>query len=94
MAEMRYLGNGPMMRISTFLALVSLMPLAISSPCLAENLKLPQNTPVTICFSPKGGCTDAIVNEIDHAKTEILVQAYSFTSAPKPRLWLPPIKMG
>jgi phosphatidylserine/phosphatidylglycerophosphate/cardiolipin synthase-like enzyme len=35
-----------------------------------------------ICFSPNGGCTKAIVNQIDHAKSEILIQAYSFTSAP------------
>lgn len=33
-------------------------------------------------FSPKGGCTDAIVQEIDHAQKLVLVQAYSFTSAP------------
>jgi phosphatidylserine/phosphatidylglycerophosphate/cardiolipin synthase-like enzyme len=33
-------------------------------------------------FSPKGGCTDAIVREIQHARHEILVLAYSFTSKP------------
>lgn len=38
------------------------------------------NTPAQVYFSPKGGCTDAIVREIGRAKTEILVQAYSFTS--------------
>jgi phosphatidylserine/phosphatidylglycerophosphate/cardiolipin synthase-like enzyme len=37
---------------------------------------------VGVYFSPKGGCTDAVVKVIDGAKTEILVQAYSFTSAP------------
>jgi phosphatidylserine/phosphatidylglycerophosphate/cardiolipin synthase-like enzyme len=31
-------------------------------------------------FSPKGGCTDAIIREIQHARHEILVLAYSFTS--------------
>jgi phosphatidylserine/phosphatidylglycerophosphate/cardiolipin synthase-like enzyme len=40
------------------------------------------NTPAQIYFSPKGGCTEAIINQIDNAKSEILVQAYSFTSAP------------
>jgi len=35
-----------------------------------------------VCFSPHGGCTEAIVNQIDNAKSEILIQAYSFTSAP------------
>jgi len=33
-----------------------------------------------VYFSPKGGCTEAIVSEINRAKSEILVQAYSFTS--------------
>ena len=31
-------------------------------------------------FSPKGGCTDAIVAEIRLARREVLVQAYSFSS--------------
>jgi phosphatidylserine/phosphatidylglycerophosphate/cardiolipin synthase-like enzyme len=31
-------------------------------------------------FSPKGGCQDAIVAEIKNARSEILVQAYSFTA--------------
>ena len=33
-------------------------------------------------FSPKGGCTQAVVSALDSAKKTILVQAYSFTSAP------------
>lgn len=45
-------------------------------------LAIPKDTSVSVYFSPRGGCTEAIINEIDHAKTEILVQAYSFTSAP------------
>ena len=32
-------------------------------------------------FSPRGGATDAVVHELGNAKKEILVQAYSFTSA-------------
>jgi phosphatidylserine/phosphatidylglycerophosphate/cardiolipin synthase-like enzyme len=40
------------------------------------------NTPAQVCFSPNGGCTEAITKEIGNAKSEILVQAYSFTSAP------------
>jgi len=38
--------------------------------------------PIEVRFSPKGGCTEAVVREIDAAKSTILVQAYSFTSAP------------
>jgi phosphatidylserine/phosphatidylglycerophosphate/cardiolipin synthase-like enzyme len=34
----------------------------------------------SLYFSPNGNCTQAIVKEIDSAKKEVLVQAYSFTS--------------
>jgi phosphatidylserine/phosphatidylglycerophosphate/cardiolipin synthase-like enzyme len=40
------------------------------------------NTQTQVYFSPKGGCTLAIVDQIDNAKSEILIQAYSFTSTP------------
>jgi phosphatidylserine/phosphatidylglycerophosphate/cardiolipin synthase-like enzyme len=33
-----------------------------------------------VYFSPNGGCTDAIVRELDKAQSIVLVQAYSFTS--------------
>jgi phosphatidylserine/phosphatidylglycerophosphate/cardiolipin synthase-like enzyme len=39
-------------------------------------------TPVEVYFSPNDGTTEAIVREIDRTRSEILVQAYSFTSAP------------
>jgi phosphatidylserine/phosphatidylglycerophosphate/cardiolipin synthase-like enzyme len=39
-------------------------------------------TSIEVYFSPNGGCTDAIVKQIDGARETILVQAYSFTSAP------------
>jgi phosphatidylserine/phosphatidylglycerophosphate/cardiolipin synthase-like enzyme len=35
-----------------------------------------------VYFSPNGGATDAVVREIKAAKTQIVMQAYSFTSAP------------
>jgi len=31
-------------------------------------------------FSPRGGCTEAVVRELKKARSEILLQAYSFTS--------------
>jgi len=40
------------------------------------------HAPVEVYFSPNDGATEAIVREIDRARSEILVQAYSFTSAP------------
>ena len=38
--------------------------------------------PIEIYFSPKGGATDAVVRQLNQAKTSVLVQAYSFTSVP------------
>jgi phosphatidylserine/phosphatidylglycerophosphate/cardiolipin synthase-like enzyme len=35
-----------------------------------------------VYFSPKGGCQDAILQELSKARREILVQAYSFTADP------------
>jgi phosphatidylserine/phosphatidylglycerophosphate/cardiolipin synthase-like enzyme len=35
---------------------------------------------VAVHFSPKGGCTDAVVRELQAARHEILALAYSFTS--------------
>ena len=35
-----------------------------------------------VYFSPHGGCTEAVVRALDAAKDSVLVQAYSFTSAP------------
>ncbi len=38
------------------------------------------NAPMQVYFSPRGGCTEAIVAALNKAKSEVLVQAYSFTS--------------
>ena len=37
---------------------------------------------IRVYFSPSGGCTEAIVNEINQAQRQVLIQAYSFTSQP------------
>jgi phosphatidylserine/phosphatidylglycerophosphate/cardiolipin synthase-like enzyme len=37
---------------------------------------------VSVCFSPNGECTDVVVRELNAAQKRVLVQAYSFTSAP------------
>lgn len=55
--------------------------LAMGGQAVAASLTL-NNTPVEVYFSPNGGAEDAIVREIGKAKTSLLVQAYSFTSAP------------
>lgn len=43
----------------------------------SEQMPVPE-----VYFSPRGGATEAVVREINAAKKTILVQAYSFTSAP------------
>ena len=44
---------------------------------------VPESCPtVPVCFTPGGNCTEAIVHALNNAKRTILVQAYSFTSAP------------
>ncbi len=48
----------------------------------------------TVCFTPGGSCTDLIVNAVAGAKTSILVQAYSFTSAPIAKVLLDAHKRG
>jgi phosphatidylserine/phosphatidylglycerophosphate/cardiolipin synthase-like enzyme len=48
--------------------------LVTASPLLA------QSPAIEVHFSPKGGCTDAIVKELADAKSTVLVQAYEFTS--------------
>jgi phosphatidylserine/phosphatidylglycerophosphate/cardiolipin synthase-like enzyme len=40
------------------------------------------NVDYQVCFTPGMNCTQDIVNAIDAAKKQILVQAYGFTSAP------------
>jgi phosphatidylserine/phosphatidylglycerophosphate/cardiolipin synthase-like enzyme len=52
------------------------------------------NTQTQVCFSPNGGCTETIVNQIEAAKSEILVQAYSFTSVPIAKALLNAHKRG
>jgi len=48
----------------------------------ASTFAMPSTGTIDTYFSPRGGATEAIVNEITTAKSEILVQAYSFTSKP------------
>jgi phosphatidylserine/phosphatidylglycerophosphate/cardiolipin synthase-like enzyme len=50
--------------------------------------------PVSVCFTPGGNCTDQIVKALGEAKHTILVQAYSFTSAPIAKALLDAHKRG
>jgi phosphatidylserine/phosphatidylglycerophosphate/cardiolipin synthase-like enzyme len=60
----------------TWLA-VALLSLCSPALCGAEH-----PSAWTVYFSPQGGCTEAVVDQLRHARSTILVQAYSFTSAP------------
>jgi len=54
--------------------------LAAGTVCSWSSPKLPAT--VEIYYSPKGGCTEAIVNTLRAARQTVFVQAYSFTSSP------------
>ena len=67
--------------VSIFFCLILLTSLAFLP--IAKSLPESKNqfTPiVSVYFSPNGGCTEAIVNEINKSTKYIKVQAYSFTS--------------
>jgi phosphatidylserine/phosphatidylglycerophosphate/cardiolipin synthase-like enzyme len=57
--------------------LALLLLTALATGC---EMKLGEMPPVEVYFSPKGGCTEAVVRELNAAKQTVFVQAYSFTS--------------
>lgn len=63
--------------------LIAALFLALCSPSgwSAETITRPAKS-WQVYFSPRGGCTEAVVNALGKAKSIVLVQAYSFTSAP------------
>lgn len=63
------------MRIAILVLSVILASVSLATP-------IPNTGTMEAFFSPRGGVTEAVVNEIGKARTEILVQAYSFTSKP------------
>jgi phosphatidylserine/phosphatidylglycerophosphate/cardiolipin synthase-like enzyme len=69
-----------------------------STPAPAPAAPLPSATTmpseVAVCFTPGGNCTDVIVNALGEAKRMVLVQAYSFTSAPIAKALLDAHKRG
>jgi phosphatidylserine/phosphatidylglycerophosphate/cardiolipin synthase-like enzyme len=70
------------MRKAFAISLSAILVLFLLAPAAYPIELTLNNAPTQVYFSPNGGCTDAIVKEITGAKSEILVQAYSFTSAP------------
>ncbi len=60
-------------------ALCTLIGFVVGTSIAADHT---YQTTVSVYFSPQGGITDAVVREIGTARKHILMQAYSFTSAP------------
>jgi phosphatidylserine/phosphatidylglycerophosphate/cardiolipin synthase-like enzyme len=65
-----------------FLVLFVFLPACRAQEVPQEGQQPQSLPPIKVYFSPKGGCTEAAVKEINAAKATILVQAYSFTSVP------------
>ncbi len=81
------LGEGIMLIIPTeslpmpkFLTYLAVLLFVFSSPAYPQVLQTAIEEQVY--FSPKGGCTEAIVKNLEQAERYVLVQAYSFTSKP------------
>jgi phosphatidylserine/phosphatidylglycerophosphate/cardiolipin synthase-like enzyme len=65
---------------------------ASASTLFAEQVKA--TGVIDVYFSPRGGATEAVVQEIGRARREVLVQAYSFTSTPIAKALLDAEKRG
>jgi len=53
-----------------------------SAPSQKNTVTTPYTDSIEVYFSPGGGATTALVEALDAASSSVLVQAYSFTSAP------------
>jgi len=78
--------------VNSLFGIVAVTLLVVLFPHIALLQEKPTNWEVY--FSPRGGCTEAIIKELDKAKSSILVQAYSFTSAPIAKALLNAHKRG
>lgn len=76
-------------------ALVGIITIAVWM-FLIPTLTIPQEklTNLEVYLSPHGGATEAIIQELNKAKSIVLVQAYSFTSAPIAKALLNAHKRG
>jgi phosphatidylserine/phosphatidylglycerophosphate/cardiolipin synthase-like enzyme len=82
-----------MSRITASLAIIIVILLIVlSTPIHVYSQEKPPS--IEAYFSPHGGCTEAVIRELNKAKDTILVQAYSFTSAPIAKALLNAHKRG
>jgi len=70
----------PSLRLRLYFAVLVVILGTVACPGYAAETFTPAC--VAVYFSPGGGATDAVVREVNASKQQILVQAYSFTSAP------------
>jgi len=82
-------GHRTIVALLTVIAVASVAATTIGRPMPAAS-----QDGVEVFFSPKGGCTEVIIDEIENAKLSVLVQAYSFTSAPIAKALLAAHKRG
>jgi phosphatidylserine/phosphatidylglycerophosphate/cardiolipin synthase-like enzyme len=70
-----------MVQLGTYMkaALIGFGLLPLLAGCYPQG-SIPQG--IEVRFSPRGGATDAVVSALEQATNSVLVQAYSFTSAP------------
>jgi phosphatidylserine/phosphatidylglycerophosphate/cardiolipin synthase-like enzyme len=73
--------KGNIMKPTVLKALSALCIIGLWSPAYGQPQSA-SNTSWQVYFSPTGGATTAICRAMSTAKSSILVQAYSFTSAP------------
>ena len=75
--------------------IVTIMALGLFAVLFPEQSYL-QEKPLAweVYFSPRGGSAIAIINQLDQAKTTILIQAYFFTSEPIAKALLGAYKRG
>ena len=77
-----HVGKKAVLRKVVVLCIALLLIAAIAGSGQLRPAITSDNVQARVFFSPRCGCTEAVVSSISQAKTEILVQAYSFTSAP------------
>lgn len=88
------MGKSKQASFALFVPFVLAISLLFIPSLHAADITLPKDTPVCVFFSPNGGCTHAIIDTIDKAKSEILVLAYIFTSEPIAKALLGAHKRG
>ena len=83
---MRRVGANPGLQLAGLgtVVLLALLGYWAAQPATQPRLALvpAAGGPLEVYFSPDGGCTDAIVRELNRARRSIRIQAYSFTSRP------------